>query len=72
VVGTGGAPLRGFGAAKPGSLVRQQKHGVLVVQLKDADPVAGTTAGYSWKFVTTTGTTLDSGDAACVTAPPAN
>jgi 3',5'-cyclic AMP phosphodiesterase CpdA len=58
VVGTGGAPLRPFGAAKAHSEVRDAAHhGVLALLLRDD--------GYEWTFVGSAGLTLDRGHARC-------
>jgi len=58
VVGTGGESLNGLSANPPAALqASDQAFGVLVLTLH-----AGS---YSWKFVTTSGTTADSGTTAC-------
>ena len=59
VVGTGGAPLRGFETIKPGSVKRQAStHGVLALTLRDE--------GYSWRFEPVAGSSFsDAGSAAC-------
>jgi acid phosphatase type 7 len=61
-VGTGGGSNDGFGAAKPGSVVRAQGHGVLRLTLGDA----GT---YSWSFENAAGSSVSdsgSGSGACL------
>jgi hypothetical protein len=59
-VGTGGGSSDGFGAAKPGSVVRAQGHGVLQLTLGDA----GT---YSWSFRNAAGSSVsDSGSGTCL------
>ena len=58
VVGTGGAPLRPFGAAQRQSEVRDATHhGVLSLVLRDD--------GYDWEFVGSTERTFDRGHARC-------
>jgi hypothetical protein len=58
VVGTGGKSLYELGAAKSGSVVRDDEHhGVLALRLGDE--------AYKWKFVTTVGTVTDSGAEDC-------
>jgi hypothetical protein len=59
VVGTGGESLNGFDFPRPSSLEAgdASDFGVLVLTLHSSS--------YSWKFVTTGGTTIDSGTAAC-------
>jgi hypothetical protein len=44
VVGTGGAPLEGFGEPRPNSEARSKHYGVLAMELRDDDT-------YSWAFV---------------------
>jgi hypothetical protein len=59
VVGTGGENLNGFSFARPASLQASDTSdfGVLVLTLH--------ASSYAWKFVTTGGTTIDSGTGAC-------
>jgi hypothetical protein len=59
VVGTGGAPLRRFGAIRPGSEARNDEaHGALRVTLRAGD--------YDWAFVPIDGQTyVDSGSGRC-------
>lgn len=59
VVGTGGAPLRAFGAVQPNrEAADATSHGVIVLTLH--------TAGYDWRFVPVAGKTFtDSGSATC-------
>jgi hypothetical protein len=54
VVGTGGADLLGFAAAKPNSQVRLGGvHGVLELVLHPAS--------YEWRFISENGSVLDTG-----------
>ncbi len=59
VVGTGGTALRPFGAAQPGSQVRNaEAHGVLKLTLRSES--------YDWEYVPVTGETFtDSGTDVC-------
>jgi hypothetical protein len=59
VVGTGGESLNGFKFARPATLQASDTSafGVLVLTLH--------ASSYAWKFVTTGGTTIDSGTGAC-------
>ena len=59
IVGTGGAPLRGFGSPVDASAVRiGDRHGVLVLELADG--------GYRWAFRSTPdGTVEDEGSGVC-------
>jgi len=57
VVGTGGEDLEAFGAIKPTSEARSQSFGVLQLQLGSA--------GYSFRFVNSSGTVLDHGSGTC-------
>lgn len=59
VVGTGGAPLRGFGSPVPNSEVREgETHGVLELTLRDG--------GYDWRFVPVAPSTFtDEGSGTC-------
>ncbi len=58
VVGTGGRSVLPFGTVQPNSEARAATDfGVLSLTLHDA--------GYSWSFLTTSGSTLDSGTADC-------
>jgi hypothetical protein len=62
VVGTGGESLTALRAARPNSLVRDNRdYGVLKLVLDKGR--------YDWQFVTTSGETKDSGSASCVTKP---
>jgi len=57
-VGTGGAPLYAFGAARANSEVRTSVHGVLKLTLQ--------VTGYSWEFVSIAGQSFrDSGSGSC-------
>jgi LysM repeat protein len=62
VVGTGGAPLRGFKTIEPNSEVRNSEtYGVLKMTLHPTS--------YDWEFIPIAGQTFrDSGSSACVTA----
>ena len=58
VVGTGGAPLAGFGPPAANSEFRLAgEHGVLRLILREKD--------YAWTFVPSDGTVTDGGQAAC-------
>ena len=58
VVGTGGAPLMGFGAARPNSEVRiADQWGVLELTLH--------ATSFAWRFVTIDGNAKDEGTAPC-------
>lgn len=57
VVGTGGAPLYGFPNSAPNLEARYKSWGVLQLTLADG--------AYSWKFLSTSGNTLDSGSGSC-------
>jgi hypothetical protein len=58
VVGTGGAPLYGFGASRPNSEVRASVRGVLKLTL--------TATGYSWAFIPVAGQAFnDTGSGTC-------
>ena len=57
VVGTGGKSLTTFNSAKPNSVARISKYGILTMELDDD--------AYSWAFLDEAGATGDSGSAAC-------
>ena len=57
VVGTGGAPLYNFPTSAPNLEVRHRARGVLQLTLSDG--------AYGWKFLSISGSTLDSGTGMC-------